>query len=88
MKHIGFLSFGHWSPQPGSQTRTAADALLQSVELAHGSLADRDEPYISIINAASVRDHYRLESVWVEDPRNGEVGWFPFLERRDVAPAD
>ncbi len=34
MKHIGFLSFGHWSPQPGSQTRTAADALLQSIELA------------------------------------------------------
>jgi alkanesulfonate monooxygenase SsuD/methylene tetrahydromethanopterin reductase-like flavin-dependent oxidoreductase (luciferase family) len=34
MKRIGFLSFGHWSPASGSQTRTAADALLQSIELA------------------------------------------------------
>ncbi len=34
MKHIGFLSFGHWSPSPGSQTRSASDALLQSIELA------------------------------------------------------
>ncbi|PFG41083.1 alkanesulfonate monooxygenase SsuD/methylene tetrahydromethanopterin reductase-like flavin-dependent oxidoreductase (luciferase family) [Georgenia soli] len=33
-KRIGFLSFGHWQPVPGSQTRTAADALLQTVELA------------------------------------------------------
>ncbi len=34
MKRIGFLSFGHWSPSPSSQTRTAADSLLQSIELA------------------------------------------------------
>jgi alkanesulfonate monooxygenase SsuD/methylene tetrahydromethanopterin reductase-like flavin-dependent oxidoreductase (luciferase family) len=34
MKKIGFLSFGHWSTSPGSQTRTASDALLQSIELA------------------------------------------------------
>ncbi len=34
MKKIGFLSFGHWTPSPHSQTRTAADALLQSIELA------------------------------------------------------
>jgi alkanesulfonate monooxygenase SsuD/methylene tetrahydromethanopterin reductase-like flavin-dependent oxidoreductase (luciferase family) len=34
MKHIGFLSFGHWSASPQSQTRTASDALLQSIELA------------------------------------------------------
>jgi alkanesulfonate monooxygenase SsuD/methylene tetrahydromethanopterin reductase-like flavin-dependent oxidoreductase (luciferase family) len=33
-KRIGFLSFGHWQPVPGSQTRTAADALLQTVDLA------------------------------------------------------
>ena len=32
MKKIGFLSFGHWSPR--SQTRSAADTLLQSIELA------------------------------------------------------
>src|SRR4029078_445026 len=34
MKHIGFLSFGHWTPSPQSQTQTASDALLQSIELA------------------------------------------------------
>jgi alkanesulfonate monooxygenase SsuD/methylene tetrahydromethanopterin reductase-like flavin-dependent oxidoreductase (luciferase family) len=34
MKKIGFLSFGHWSPSPQSQTRSAADTLLQSIELA------------------------------------------------------
>jgi len=34
MKHIGFLSFGHWTPSPQSQTRSAADALLQSIDLA------------------------------------------------------
>ena len=34
MKKIGFLSFGHWSPSPHSQTRSAADALLQSIDLA------------------------------------------------------
>src|SRR6201995_3194024 len=33
-KKIGFLSFGHWSASPGSQTRSASDALLQSIELA------------------------------------------------------
>ncbi len=34
MKQIGFLSFGHWTPSPQSQTRSAADALLQSIDLA------------------------------------------------------
>ena len=34
MKSIGFLSFGHWTPAPQSQTRSGADALLQSIELA------------------------------------------------------
>jgi alkanesulfonate monooxygenase SsuD/methylene tetrahydromethanopterin reductase-like flavin-dependent oxidoreductase (luciferase family) len=34
MKKIGFLSFGHWTASPQSQTRSASDALLQSIELA------------------------------------------------------
>src|SRR6202044_3733676 len=34
MKKIGFLSFGHWTSSPQSQTRSAADALLQSIDLA------------------------------------------------------
>src|SRR6187397_264966 len=34
MKSIGFLSFGHWTPSSQSQTRSASDALMQSLELA------------------------------------------------------
>jgi alkanesulfonate monooxygenase SsuD/methylene tetrahydromethanopterin reductase-like flavin-dependent oxidoreductase (luciferase family) len=34
MKKIGFLSFGHWTPSPHSKARSAADVLLQSIELA------------------------------------------------------
>src|SRR5450755_1178608 len=34
MKKIGFLSFGHWTPSPQSHTRSAADTLLQSIEIA------------------------------------------------------
>jgi alkanesulfonate monooxygenase SsuD/methylene tetrahydromethanopterin reductase-like flavin-dependent oxidoreductase (luciferase family) len=34
MKKIGFLSFGHWTPSLQSQTQSAADALLQSIDLA------------------------------------------------------
>ncbi|MGY2078516.1 LLM class flavin-dependent oxidoreductase [Modestobacter sp. SYSU DS0657] len=36
-KRIGFLNFGHWQPIPGSQVRTGADALLQTVELAEAA---------------------------------------------------
>lgn len=34
MKRIGFLSFGHWSAESGSQVRSASDVLLQSIDLA------------------------------------------------------
>ena len=34
MKRIGFLSFGHYQAVPGSHVRTAADSLLQTIELA------------------------------------------------------
>jgi alkanesulfonate monooxygenase SsuD/methylene tetrahydromethanopterin reductase-like flavin-dependent oxidoreductase (luciferase family) len=34
LKKIGFLSFGHWAPSPQSGTRSASDALLQSIDLA------------------------------------------------------
>ena len=33
MKKIGFLSFGHWTPSQQSRTQSAADALLQSIDL-------------------------------------------------------
>jgi alkanesulfonate monooxygenase SsuD/methylene tetrahydromethanopterin reductase-like flavin-dependent oxidoreductase (luciferase family) len=34
MERVGFLSFGHWQPVPGSLTRTARDAHVQTIELA------------------------------------------------------
>ncbi|HEX6474909.1 MAG TPA: LLM class flavin-dependent oxidoreductase, partial [Candidatus Limnocylindria bacterium] len=34
MKHIGFLSFGHWTSSPHSDVQSGSDALLQSIELA------------------------------------------------------
>ena len=34
VKRIGFLSFGHYQAVPGSLTRTAADVLQQSIDLA------------------------------------------------------
>ncbi len=34
MKKISFLSFGHWTPSPQSETKSAADVLLQSIDLA------------------------------------------------------
>src|SRR5437660_8351095 len=37
VKRIGFLSFGHWQPVPGSRTHTAQDALLQTIELAQAA---------------------------------------------------
>ncbi|MBM2616256.1 LLM class flavin-dependent oxidoreductase [Actinoplanes sp. LDG1-06] len=36
-KKIGFLSFGHWRDASGSQTRSAADSLLQTIELAEAA---------------------------------------------------
>jgi alkanesulfonate monooxygenase SsuD/methylene tetrahydromethanopterin reductase-like flavin-dependent oxidoreductase (luciferase family) len=36
-KKIGFLSFGHWRDAAGSQTRSAADSLLQTIELAEAA---------------------------------------------------
>ena len=51
MKRIGFLSFGHWSRARGSETRSAADTLLQTIELAVAA------EEIGIDNA-SVRVHH------------------------------
>ncbi|MGU3503086.1 LLM class flavin-dependent oxidoreductase [Mycobacterium sp. C31M] len=34
MKKIGFLSFGHWNDSPSSRTRSAAEVLHQSIDLA------------------------------------------------------
>jgi alkanesulfonate monooxygenase SsuD/methylene tetrahydromethanopterin reductase-like flavin-dependent oxidoreductase (luciferase family) len=37
VKRIGFLSFGHWQSAAWSQTRTARDALTQTIELAQAA---------------------------------------------------
>jgi alkanesulfonate monooxygenase SsuD/methylene tetrahydromethanopterin reductase-like flavin-dependent oxidoreductase (luciferase family) len=37
VKKIGFLSFGHWRDVAGSRTRSAADSLLQTIELAQAA---------------------------------------------------
>lgn len=37
MKRIGFLSFGHWVEHPDSAVRSAADTLIQSIELAEAA---------------------------------------------------
>jgi len=39
VQRIGFLSFGHWGRSPGSQTPTARDALVQTIELAEAAEA-------------------------------------------------
>jgi alkanesulfonate monooxygenase SsuD/methylene tetrahydromethanopterin reductase-like flavin-dependent oxidoreductase (luciferase family) len=51
VKKIGFLSFGHWRDAVGSQTRSAADSLLQTIELAEAA----DELGV---NGAFVRVHH------------------------------
>ena len=48
MKKIGFLSFGHWTPSPQSQTRSAADVLLQSIDLAVGGGIGVDGAYYRV----------------------------------------
>jgi alkanesulfonate monooxygenase SsuD/methylene tetrahydromethanopterin reductase-like flavin-dependent oxidoreductase (luciferase family) len=37
VKRIGFLSFGHWQPVPGSHTQSPQDALRQTIELAEAA---------------------------------------------------
>lgn len=51
MRAFGFLSFGHYGPRQGSATRTAADMLTQTIELAEGA----DEIGV---NGAYVRVHH------------------------------
>jgi alkanesulfonate monooxygenase SsuD/methylene tetrahydromethanopterin reductase-like flavin-dependent oxidoreductase (luciferase family) len=49
MKKIGFLSFGHWTPSPQSRTQSAADALLQSIDLAmEGERLGMDGAYFRV----------------------------------------
>src|ERR1700736_5739055 len=54
LKKIGFLSFGHWTDSHGSQVRSAADSLLQSIELAVAAEAlGADGAYFRVHHFAS-----------------------------------
>ena len=45
MKKIGFLSFGHWTPAPYSDVRTASDALDETGEPLHVQQRKQIEAY-------------------------------------------
>ena len=57
MKKIGFLSFGHWTSAQGSQTRSASDALLQSIDLVVAA-----EPRNDVAEARRVRVEAKLRA--------------------------
>ena len=56
MKKIAFLSFGHWTASPQSQTQSAADTLLQSIDLAVE--AERTEPTSVFITSPDNWHHH------------------------------
>ena len=60
MKKIGFFSFGHWTPSPQSQTRSAAETLLQSIDPAVAAEAPA-------VEGAYFRVHPLLTSASVHD---------------------
>jgi len=49
VKKIGFLSFGHWTPAPYSDVRTASSALL------HGLIANYREYWNPMAFTAAMR---------------------------------
>jgi hypothetical protein len=61
MKKIAFLSFGHWTASPQSQTQSADDTFLQSIDLAAEAdrlldiPSDDEVPNIRIYAAADAR---------------------------------
>ena len=65
MKKIGFLSFGHWTPSPGSATRSAADALQQSIEERKANNEDA-----KVIEDARQFDENLRYEYWKEDKAN------------------
>ena len=72
VKHIGFLSFGHWSNAPGSETQSAGESLRQAIgyfgqdvfmfrgtireNIAFGKPGASDEQIIAAANAACAHD--------------------------------
>ncbi|MDX6594902.1 MAG: hypothetical protein QOI72_284, partial [Solirubrobacterales bacterium] len=66
-KRIGFLSFGHWQPGGGSLTTTAAEALIQTVELAEAAEAIG-------IDGAFVRVHHFARQLASPFPLMAAIG--------------
>ena len=82
MKNIGFLSFGHWTPSPQSQARSATDVLLQSIDLAveaerlgmdgayfrvHHSKTRKIEIGTAVIDMRYENPHYMAEDAGAAD---------------------
>src|SRR6202790_5405693 len=76
MKKIGFLSFGHWTPTPQSRTQSAADALLQSIDLAvEAERLGMDGAYFRVHHfARQLASPFPLLSAIGAKTRNIEIG--------------
>ena len=83
MKKIGFLSFGHWTPSPQSQTQSAGDVLLQSVALmndldrAYFGRGDQEKDTIGFLDAKTRaifgRSYAAEPDVLIEQLRNDDA---------------
>jgi hypothetical protein len=79
MKKLGFLSFGHWAPSPQSETQSAADALLQSIDLAVEAerLRDADpiiRSYPELFDVAGAPGNSSMQfGIQVESPAGREI---------------
>src|ERR1700683_1849857 len=98
MKKIGFLSFGHWTPSPQSGTRSAADTLLQSIDLAVAAEElGADGAYFRVHHfARQLASPFPLLAAGVEKPSRIEFGTGvidmryenPFYMVEDASAAD
>jgi hypothetical protein len=93
MKKIGFVSFGHWTPSPDSQARTASDALRQSIELAVAAeeLGDPRGPRVSVSRSIFALLNDRDRAYFGRDGRDqDQIGCIDPTTRailKHVAPA-
>ena len=89
-KRIGFLSFGHWQRAEWSQTRTAHEALAQTVELAvaaeelarDAAVAAADTLLLTVPNQLGVDYNARLLGTIVEHVAPA-IGW---VDARSTEP--
>src|SRR3981189_162513 len=98
MKNIGFLSFGHWPPASHSQTRSAADTLLQSIDLAVAAEElGADGAYFRVHHfARQLASPFPLLAAVGAKPRRIEIGTAvidmryenPFYMAEDAGAAD